>query len=248
MKLCCWNINGIRAINKKDGFVEFLQSYNPDIILFQETKINDSFKVSGLERYTYQFDSFATKKGYSGVTILSKYEPISVDYNIDGSNEGRTIVIEFKTFYIINVYVMNSGSDIKRLSNRLEWDSILRNKVKSLMSKKPVIIAGDFNSILDSKLDYHAGNKKLPRLAGLTSEEVKSLQKLVNLGFTDAYRSLHPDLIKYSYYNYRTKGRLGWLIDRFFVDNRISDKIISCDVKDQIMGSDHRPIVMNIDC
>jgi exodeoxyribonuclease-3 len=248
MKICCWNVNGIRAITKKEPFLEFITSHNADIVLFQETKINVEFEIEGLERYKHKYYSHATtKKGYSGVAVFSKIEPINVVEDIDKSGEGRTLQLEFDKFYLINVYVMNSGASLAKINRRVEWDKKFRAHIKHLMAKKPVIIAGDFNTIIDPKLDYHAGEKKLPKLAGLTPEERKGIHTLIDDGFVDAFRYLHPELVKFSYYNYRTRGRLGWRIDFTLVSESIKNKIISSDIRDDVLGSDHRPIVLNID-
>ena len=243
MKVVSYNVNSLRAIIKKESFLEFINSHNADILSFQETKINDTINIPGLEKYKYCYHAFAKKKGYSGVSVFSKYEAKQLTYN---DPEGRVLVLDYDKFIFINIYVMNSGvQGLKRLDSRINWDIKFYNYLKSLTNKN-IIICGDFNTVSDPVLDYWNLKKPLPRQAGLLPEERKGINKLYDLGFIDTFRYLHPQTKKYSYYNYRSTGDKGWRIDYIMISSSLKNKLISADIKDNILGSDHRPVVASI--
>lgn len=273
MKFISWNVNGIRACVKK-GFLDFFNETDADIFCIQESKMQEGQLDLNLPGY-HQYWNYAVKKGYSGTGIFTKEEPISVFYGLgieEHDQEGRVITLEFKDYYFITVYTPNSQSELARLSYRMKWEEDFLAYLKKLEEKKPVIfcedlkesqpsliqeakpkkkpiiICGDFN-VAATELDLK-NPKNNVKNAGFTPEEREKFKTLLDSGFTDSYRYLHPDTEKYSWWSYRFKARernAGWRIDYFLTSDSIKDKIKDAEILTDVMGSDHCPIELDID-
>ena len=252
MKLLSWNVNGLRACLKK-GFSESIQSVDPDVVCLQETKMGrDGPPDTGLGEYAHQIFHSAEKPGYSGTAILSKTEPISVEFDFGDSEfqgEGRVIAAEFANFYLVNAYVPNSQNELRRLPYRCDsWEPRTRKYLKSLSTSKPVYYCGDLN-VAHKEIDI-ARPKANRRNAGFTDEERHEMDLLLGAGFTDTFRHFHPDATeRYSWWSYRAGARkrnIGWRLDYFIASESASDSWISADIFDQIEGSDHCPVSLEI--
>ena len=259
MKIISCNCNGIRAFNKKNNIKEFLEKYEPDIICFQELKLPVCYKkhieqFNDIEYYK-TFNVCTEKNGYSGTGTWSKNKPINVRYGYDLSEntiddkEGRVIVSEFEDFFLVNVYTPNSGQKLERLLYRTNtWDLNFRNMINTLQQKKEVIITGDLNCAND-EIDIHSP-KTNKRSSGFTDEErfeFKSTLSSCNL--IDTFRLINGNKVKYSYWSYRTKARernKGWRIDYFLSTKSIGKKINNSDILSEELGSDHCPIILEI--
>lgn len=250
MKLITWNVNGLRACLGK-GFLEFCRGQDPDMICIQETKMQEGQTEVLLDGYEQYWNS-AEKKGYSGTAIFTKKKPSGVIYDIDAEGhdkEGRAITLEFADFYLVTEYTPNSQDHLTRLDYRMEWEDAFRAYVRKLDEMKPVVICGDLN-VAHQEIDLKnpASNRKN---AGFTDEERAKLTELLEAGFTDTYRYLYPDVIgAYTWWSYRFNARAnnaGWRIDYFLVSNRIRNKINNVIIYDQVMGSDHCPVLLDID-
>ena len=248
MNIISWNINGIRAVTKNNFYIS-LQKLNPDIICLQETK-GTVEQVGQLlqpfENY-YVFCNSADKKGYSGTAILSRIKPISVSSThqfIKNDTEGRVICAEFLNFFIINVYVPNSGLKLQKLEYREIWDIDFLNYIIHLKKQKPVLICGDLN-VAHQPVDLKNNKANYNKTAGYTQVEIDGVKKLLNLGFIDSYRYLYPYEIAYSFWSYRFNAReknIGWRIDYILVDSDLKNAIKEASVFSTIFGSDHCPI------
>jgi exodeoxyribonuclease III len=262
MKILCWNINGLRSLiknNNIDGnknFKEFIKKNKFDIICLQEIKINEGqldLLDEYFSEYEYQYVNIPyIKKGYSGVCILSKIEPLTssdiIMHNNELENEGRFLMIEFKKFYLINVYFPNAGEQLKRMHYKEEFNRSFYNKVKNLKKKKEIIIVGDFNAI-QFENDTYNFKPQFNKLAGVTSIEMDFLNKLIDNGFLNTYRELYGDKKQYSYFTYRFPAKLhnkGMLIDFVLATSNISKKIIDIKYMNNIEGSDHLPIILTL--
>lgn len=248
MKFVSWNVNGLRACMNK-GFADFFNDMNADIFAIQETKMQGEQKSFAFDGYKEIWNS-AEKKGYSGTLIYSKLEPLEIVYGIDNQyylDEGRIITLEFDDFYFVNVYVPNSQRGLTRLSYRMEFDENFRNYLKRLDEKKPVIACGDFN-VAHNPIDIRnpASNE---RNAGYTIEERTQFQKLMESGFIDSFRYLYPDKVQYTWWSYMFNARannVGWRIDYFILSERLASKMKNSIIRDEIYGSDHCPVVLEI--
>ena len=246
MKCVSWNVNGLRACMKK-GFMDFFQEVDADIFAIQETKmqleqLEETMKPQGYHLYM----NSAEKKGYSGTLVYTKKEPIQWIEG-DDTKEGRVITLEYEDFYFVCAYVPNSKDGLTRLPFRVMWEDLLRNHLKKLDEKKPVIYTGDLN-VAHEEIDIKnpQANRKN---AGFSDEERNKMSELLNAGFTDTFRSLYPDTVKYSWWSYRFKARernAGWRIDYFLVSNRIRQNVKDSMIYDQIQGSDHCPVGLDI--
>lgn len=246
MKIISWNVNGLRACLKK-GFLDFLESEDPDIICLQETKMQPEQLEITLPDYQIIMNS-AVKKGYSGTAIFTKETPLSVSYHLNDDEhnlEGRAINLEFPDFVLVNVYTPNAQDKLARLPYRLSWDEAFRLHLKALEEKyqKPVITCGDFN-VAHEEMDLKNPKPNRGR-AGFSDEERASFTTLLQSGFKDVFRSLYPEEIAYTWWSYRFNARennAGWRIDYFLVSDSffpsIKDQIIYKDT----LGSDHCPI------
>ena len=250
MKLISWNVNGIRACLNK-GFEDFFKSVNADIFCIQETKCQKE-QVEGLEYdgYTSYWNS-AEKKGYSGTAVFTKIKPITVTYGIgieEHDKEGRVITLEFEDFYLVNVYTPNSKRELERLDYRQIWEDEMRKYLLKLDKKKPVIMCGDLN-VAHKEIDLK-NPKTNTHNAGFTIEERTKMTELLEAGFIDSFRYLYPnEEEKYTWWSYMRKSReknIGWRIDYFIVSDRIKEKIKEAKIYNEILGSDHCPIGLEI--
>lgn len=250
LKLISWNVNGIRACLNK-GFDEFFKSTDADIFCIQETKCRPE-QVEWLEYEGYMsYWNSAEKKGYSGTAVFTKIKPIAVTYGIgieEHDHEGRVITMEYEDFYLVNVYTPNSKRELERLDYRQVWEDAMREYLLKLDKKKPVIMCGDLN-VAHNEIDL-ANPKTNTQNAGFTIEERTKMTELLDAGFTDSYRYLYPEKEgKYTWWSYMRKSReknIGWRIDYFIVSDRIKDKIKEASIYDDVLGSDHCPIGLEI--
>ena len=251
MKILSWNVNGIRAVIKK-GFYKYMNDINPDVICIQETKANPEQVDLKLNEYEYKFWNSAEKKGYSGTAIFSKIKPISVinDLNISKHDfEGRVICIEFLNFFLVTVYTPNSKRDLSRLKYRYEeWDVDFLKYLKNLEKIKPVIFCGDLNvAHKDIDLKNPKSNK---RNAGFTHEEREGFQNYIDSGFLDTFRLFNSEPDHYTWWSYMFNSRaknVGWRIDYFCISEILKEKVKSSKILPEIMGSDHAPVILEID-
>ncbi|MDX1829005.1 MAG: exodeoxyribonuclease III [Lutibacter sp.] len=253
MKLISWNVNSIKAIIKKD-FLESIAKLNPDILCLQETKAQDKYVKTTLSPLTnyFLYCSSAEKKGYSGTALLCKKKPIKVTTNIniiENENEGRLIFAEYNNFYLINVYVPNSGQQLKRLKYRNKWDVEFLNYLKNLEKIKPVIVCGDFN-VAHRSIDLKNDKSNYNKTAGYTQIEIDGMNNLINTGFVDVFRHQNPNEIAYTFWSYRFNARaknIGWRIDYFLISKSLTNKIKKVEILSDYYGSDHCPIQLEID-
>ncbi|ASV30115.1 exodeoxyribonuclease III [Maribacter cobaltidurans] len=255
MKLVSWNVNGIRASVKK-GFEEVVSDFDADVFCFQETKAQDDQVEEALKGITdYElFTNSAEKKGYSGTGILSKQKPISFGSDMgieDHDMEGRISYAEYDAFYLVNVYVPNSGNGLKRLDYRSGWDKDFTDYLLNLSKKKPLIITGDFN-VAHTENDLANPKSNYNKTSGFTQVEIDGFEHMLStLKVKDSFRTLHPDTFdKYTFWSMRGGARsrnVGWRIDYFLVSESLWPKVKSAEIHDQIMGSDHCPISLEID-
>lgn len=248
-KLISWNVNGFRAVLQKN-FLEYFNSIDADAFCLQEIKLQEGQVDFTPEGYNCYWN-YAEKKGYSGTAIFTKEVPVSVSYDIGINHhdkEGRVITLEFKDYYLVNVYTPNSQTELARLEYRMTWEDDFRNYLLNLDSKKPVILCGDLN-VAHTEIDLK-NPKSNKTNAGFTIEERNKFSELLESGFVDSFRYLHPNAIeKYSWWSYRfsaRKNNAGWRIDYFVVSNKIKDKIIEANIHNDITGSDHCPVELII--
>lgn len=249
MKLISWNVNGLRACMNK-GFMEFFNAVNADVFCIQESKMHKEQAEFDFSGY-YEYWNSAEKKGYSGVAIFSKQEPLSVDYDMGIAHhdkEGRIITAEFSDFYLVNVYTPNSKRELERLAYRMEWEDDFRAFLKALESKKPVIVCGDLN-VAHKEIDLK-NPKTNRRNAGFTDEEREKMSALLDSGFTDTYRHFYPDKEgAYTWWSYMGKARAnntGWRIDYFLCSKILDSRLKSASIYPEILGSDHCPVGLEI--
>jgi len=252
MKIVSFNVNGIRAIMKKE-FTSSLDALNPDILCLQETKAQDLQVEEALASINgfHLSSNSATKKGYSGTAILSKVKPLSIQNDMGiakHDEEGRVICAEFEDFYLVNVYVPNSGSDLKRLSYRQEWDKDFNAYLKELEKTKPVVVCGDFN-VAHRDVDLANPKPNYNKSAGYMQEEIDGMDAYLGNGFVDTFRHFHPEQVKYSWWSYRAGARernVGWRIDYFLVSEAFLPHVSNAEIHNEIMGSDHCPVSINV--
>ncbi|OZU88921.1 exodeoxyribonuclease III [Virgibacillus indicus] len=250
MKLVSWNVNGIRACVRK-GFLNYFHEVDADIFCLQETKLQEGQINLELEGY-HQYWNYALRKGYSGTAVFTKKKPLSVKYGlgeVDTQEEGRIITLEFEKFYLVNVYTPNSKRDLTRLEYRLEWEDELYSYLKELDDQKPIIYCGDLN-VAHQEIDLK-NHKTNHGNSGFTTEERGKMTRLLESGFIDTLRHFHPDTEGiYSWWSYMKTIRernVGWRIDYFIVSSRLKDYLQNSQVHSQVMGSDHCPIMLEID-
>ena len=249
MKLISWNVNGLRAC-LTHGFAESFAALDADIFSVQETKMQPGqadFAPDGYTEYTYS----AEKKGYSGTACWCREQPLSVTTGIgieQHDHEGRVLTLEYPGFWLVNCYTPNSQDGLKRLDYRMEWEDAFRAYLLALDAKKPVILCGDLN-VAHREIDIK-NDKTNHMSAGFTDQERGKMTELLDAGFADSFRVLHPDEVKYSWWSYRFHAReknAGWRIDYFIVSRRIADKIRAAEIHNEIFGSDHCPVELDID-
>ena len=250
MKFISWNVNGLRACVTK-GFQDYFDSMDADFFCLQETKLQAGQIDLPLGGYE-QFWNYAQKKGYSGTAIFAKENPLSVTYGVgteDLDTEGRLITLEYPDFYLVTCYTPNAQQGLARIDHRLKWDDAFREHLCKLDDRKPVIACGDLN-VAHQEIDLKnpASNRGN---AGFSDEERESFGKLLSAGFTDTFRFRNPDATGiYSWWSYRfnaRKNNAGWRIDYFLVSNRIADKITATPIYNEVFGSDHCPVGLEIE-
>lgn len=252
MKIISWNVNGVRAVIKKD-FFKSLEKEEWDVLCLQETKAQDEEVAKALSPYKeyHQIYNSATKKGYSGTTVISKlpFQSHSLDIGVpEFDEEGRVICIEYPSFYLVNVYVPNSGQKLDRLDYRKEWDAAFLNYLKKLESKKPVIACGDFN-VAHRPIDLKNDKSNYNKTAGYTQIEIDGMDNFLQAGFIDTYRTLYPEEVAYTYWSYRFKARernTGWRIDYFLISKSLLPQLQEVDILSEIYGSDHCPVRLEL--
>ena len=253
MKIISWNVNGIRAIQKK-GFDESIRKLAPDILCLQETKAqaHEVEEALGSVNHFHIVSNSADRKGYSGVATLSKLEPMQTISDIgipEHDTEGRVICTEYPSFYLVNVYVPNSGQGLVRLDYREKWDTDFLAYLKNLERTKPVIACGDFN-VAHQAIDLKNDKSNYNKTAGYTQVEIDGMTRFLEAGFVDIFRELHPDTVAYSYWSYRFNSRAkntGWRIDYYLISESLRAKVVSAEILSEYMGSDHCPISLEID-
>jgi len=251
MKFISWNVNGLRACLGK-GFLDFFKEQSPDFLCLQETKMQQGQAEVDLGENYLQYWNSAEKKGYSGTAVFTPHSPISVAYGMDidkHDHEGRLITLEYEQFYLVCCYTPNAQDGLARLPYRMEWEDDLREYLMSLDKVKPVVYCGDLN-VAHEEIDLK--NPKTNRKnAGFSDEEREKMTKLLSSGFTDTFRYLYPDLTgAYSWWSYRFKAReknAGWRIDYFIVSERIRDRIKAASILSDVFGSDHCPVLLELD-
>jgi len=250
LKLISWNVNGIRAALKK-GFMEFFDQVEADVFCLQETKCQVGQVELELPGY-HQFWNAAVKKGYSGTAVFSKDKPLSVVYDMgieDHDQEGRLITLEYESYYLITCYTPNSKRGLERLDYRMVWEDDLRQYMKELNKKKPVILCGDLN-VAHQEIDIK--NPKTNRMsAGFTDQEREKMTELLDSGFIDTFRYFYPDAVeKYTWWSYMGKARernTGWRIDYFLTTKDFEKNLKKVDIHMDVMGSDHCPVELQIE-
>ena len=249
MKLISWNVNGLRACVQK-GFLEYFNEMDADVFCIQESKLQEGQIDLELTGY-HQYWNYAIKKGYSGVGIFSKTEPLRCTYGIgkeEHDKEGRVITLEYNDFYIVAVYTPNSQPELARLDYRMKWEDDFKSYIKGLDEMKPVVICGDMN-VAHKEIDLkNPGSNR--RNAGFTDEERSKFTEFLEAGFIDTYRYFYPDREGvYSWWSYRFNARAnnaGWRIDYFCVSERLAGRLVSADIHSEIYGSDHCPVELVI--
>lgn len=248
-KLISWNVNGLRACVKK-GFYESLKTLNADILCLQETKLQQGQIETELSEY-YQYWNYAERKGYSGTAIFTREKPLSVSYGIGIPNhdtEGRIITAEYEDNFLVVCYTPYSGTDLKRLDYRMTWEDAVREYIKSLEAKKPVIFCGDLN-VAHNEIDLKNPNANRKN-AGFTYDEREKMSRFLSEGRIDTFRYFHPDAVgEYTWWSYRFGAReknAGWRIDYFIVSAALKDRLCSASIHPEIFGSDHCPIELVI--
>ena len=249
MKLISWNVNGFRAVLTK-GFNDFFNSIDADIFCIQETKMQEG-QAEYLPKGYHQYWNSAEKKGYSGTAVFTKQEPISVSYGLgieQHDKEGRVITLEFDKLFFVGVYTPNAQDGLKRIDYRMQWEDAFRAYLCNLDKKKPVITCGDLN-VAHNEIDLKnpKANRNNP---GFTDQERGKMNELLDAGFTDSFRYLYPDLEEaYSWWSYRFNARsrnAGWRIDYFLVSDRINKDIQQAIIYNEVYGSDHYPVGLEI--
>ena len=248
VKLVSWNVNGLRAVAGK-GFAQIFDELDADCVCLQETKLQKGQIDLEFLGYT-SYWNYADKPGYSGTVVYTRKPVLSVSYGLgidEHDHEGRVVTVEFEDFYLVNVYVPNSQDGLRRLDYRMNWEDAFRGFVKSLESKKPVVVCGDMN-VAHEEIDLKNPSTNHFN-AGFSDEERSKFTELLGSGFIDTWRFQHPDEVKYSWWSYRGGARFrnaGWRIDYFLVSESLREHIFSTEILNDIAGSDHCPVELDI--
>ena len=261
MRLVSWNVNGLRAVEKK-GFADIFAQMDADVVALQETKLQEGQIDMAFDGYESHW-SYAQKKGYSGTAVFSRVQPLRVLHGLGVEHldtEGRIVALEFPEFWFVDVYTPNAQDQLARIDHRMEWDDAFRDFCKGLeegttpdgpgtAQPKPVVMCGDFN-VAHQEIDLknpgpNRGN------AGFSDEERGKFTELLDAGFVDTFRTLHPDAEGcYSWWSYRFKARernAGWRIDYFLVSEALRDKVADASIYSEVFGSDHCPVALELD-
>lgn len=249
MKLISWNVNGLRACLTK-GFADYFADSDADFFCLQETKMVQGQAEFAPEGYLQYWNS-AEKKGYSGTAIFTRHQPLSVAYGIgveEHDHEGRVITLEYPDFFLVTVYTPNSQRELTRLEYRMTWEDAFADHLMGLDKQKPVIVCGDMN-VAHKEIDLK-NPKTNTQNAGFTPQERAKMTALLERGFVDTFRYLHPeDTDRYSWWSYMRQSRdrnIGWRIDYFLLSSRAAEHIAVADIDDQVMGSDHCPVILEL--
>ncbi|KAI1718705.1 endonuclease/Exonuclease/phosphatase family domain-containing protein [Ditylenchus destructor] len=255
LKIYSWNVAGLRSCVSKRACDKEIANWNADIVFLQETKCAEfPPEIQRMPEFPYKklCISVNNKGAYAGVAMLSKEKPISVKLGIDNDefdDHARLIQAEFDNFYILGVYVPNSGTGLKNLDKRKQWEELMLAKITALDKQKPVIYVGDMN-VAHNEIDIKNPESNRNKSPGFTDQEREDFGRLLDAGFVDVYRKMNPDKAgAYTYWTYRGNARaknVGWRLDYFVVSERIFDKVIDCDIHADVTGSDHCPISMTI--
>ncbi len=249
MRIISWNVNGLRAVAKKDFFSD-LNKMDVDMLCLQETKAQDDqiAEVLAVTEGYYFYSNSAQKKGYSGTAVLSKTEPIAVTRDMgmpEHDTEGRVLCLEYANFYLVNVYVPNSGSELKRLDYRQQWDKDFYHYLKNLEKQKSVIACGDFN-VAHKPIDLARPKANYNKAAGFMQEEIDGMDRFTQGGLKDTFRHFYPEQTDvYSWWSYRAGARgnnIGWRIDYFLVSESFLPQVKDAFILNEVMGSDHCPV------
>ncbi len=253
VKFISWNVNGIRAsVNK--GFYETTEKLDPDILCVQETKGQDEV-VQVISEKLPEYELFvnsALKKGYSGTAVFTRLKPVNHIFDLgiaEHDQEGRIITLEFDTFYLVNVYVPNSGQNLDRLDYRKHWDHDLMEYLKKLNALKPIIFTGDLN-VAHEPIDLARPKPNYNKSAGFTQVEIDGFKKYLDMGLVDTFRYFHKDKVQYTFWNQRFNARannVGWRIDYFLVSEKLLSHVRDSFILDEIMGSDHCPVCLEME-
>lgn len=252
MRMLSWNVNGIRAVVGK-GFVPAIRPLHCDVICLQETKAQDDqvlAALADLDGY-HVYPNSAERKGYSGTAILTAAKPLSItfDMGIDlHDQEGRVICAEYPDLFLVTVYTPNSGNGLRRLEYRQHWDRDFLAYLKKLEKKKPVVVCGDLN-VAHREIDLARPKANYNKTAGYTQQEIDGMDRLLKAGFIDTFRHLHPDTIQYSWWSFRAGARgknIGWRIDYFLSSAALAKRIRKAEIHDQVTGSDHCPVLLEL--
>jgi exodeoxyribonuclease-3 len=255
MKIVTWNVNGIRAIMKKD-FLGSLAGLNPDVLCLQETKATVEEVKKALSDLDGEYEIYAneskTRKGYSGTAVLSRVPLTEVKADIaveKHDQEGRVLTAEFDGFYLVNVYTPNSGQGLKRLEYRAEWDADFRNYVSVLEKTKPVVVCGDLN-VAHQEIDLARPKQNYNKSAGYTQQEIDGLTAILDSGYVDIFRERNPETVAYTYWNYMFNARarnVGWRIDYFLPSQKLLTSVRDVSIEPDFMGSDHCPVSLYLE-
>lgn len=248
MRFVSWNVNGLRAC-RSHGFEEAFRALNADCFCLQETKLSAGQLDLAFPGYA-SYWNYADKKGYSGTAVYTRIPPVAVSYGmgIDGhDHEGRIVTLELPEFYLVCVYTPNSQDGLRRLDYRMQWEDDFRAYLLRLDAVKPVVVCGDLN-VAHEEIDIKnaAANR---RNAGFTDEERAKLSQLLDAGFVDTWRALHPDEVRYSWWSYRFRARehdAGWRIDYFLASERLRPRLAAADIHTSVFGSDHCPVSLDL--
>lgn len=251
LRLISWNVNGLRAVLKKEpGFVEIAEGLGADVIAVQETKLQEGQVELDLPGYVQTW-SYAERSGYSGTAVFSRERPLQVVRRIDSpaaDDEGRVCALEFPTYWFVCAYVPNAQPELKRIETRLAWDESFRGFLAGLAREKTVVACGDFN-VAHEEIDLRnpAANRGN---AGFSDEERGSFGRLLDAGFVDTFRQLHPTQTEaYSWWSYRMRARAnnaGWRIDYFLVSQDAAADVTGASILSEVPGSDHCPVELTI--
>lgn len=249
IRFISWNVNGLRACVGK-GFEDIFRELDADFFCLQETKMQAGQLDLQFDGY-HSYWNYADKKGYSGTAIYTRHEPLSVAYGIgidEHDHEGRVITLEMPQFYLVTVYTPNSQDELRRLDYRMQWERDFQDYLLRLNARKPVVVCGDMN-VAHEEIDLR-NPKTNRRNAGFTDEEREAMTRLLDSGFVDTFRRLHPDEVTYSWWSYRFRAReknTGWRIDYFLVSESLVPQVAEAKIHTQIMGSDHCPVEVDLD-
>ena len=249
MRFVSWNVNGLRAVAKK-GFDKIFDSFDADVFALQETKLQEGQNPVDFSGW-HEYWNYADKKGYSGTAVFSKVEPLAVTYGIgvdEFDHEGRVITLELDKCFFVCVYTPNAQNGLARIDFRCAFEDAFREYLSGLATSKPVIVCGDMN-VAHNPIDL-ARPKENVGNAGFSDEERGKFNELLDAGFTDTFRELHPDEQVYSWWSYRMKARernVGWRIDYFLVSNSIAGRVSAAQIHTDVFGSDHCPVSLEIE-